>query len=494
MKRFYSLLICALLLLAACPASANSWNLSGGHLLNAISSDHKWNDYIRIGNQAGDVAVMQGCNHNALMVVLFGSGAQPDNKRLEAYTKAVYQPEDGRDSALTLTKTEDGFTLAYGDDERYTFALMQASPFAEAEYYLTEAAIGAFSMRAVIEWSEDGFAAIHYEAKDPSQSAVCGGQLTLRRFNIDLFPRSIAEIRHLNHMRAALDSGLDCFGWWENGLGERVAGVGKGTAPVYSAPFGASAFRAADGKAAVGLEGELWRMGGFTNADGESYARIRYDVNLRAQRIGYVPASVFGEANQTGETLDDFIHVDLRATRDTYLTDDPDVSQAPQFFVPQGTWFDCMGVYNDDYAYVAAEVKNGAFVAGGAIVWGFVPLKALELNHRGEIQTEAMNALLGEWFFYAGGNQAEDELNFRADGTYTGKSIEETHGTWYVTAYNPFQNLYWNDPPYEITLIRDDGTVTVKGLTLNENGSFSLTFWEGGGGYILKGADPEAYW
>ncbi|HML46268.1 MAG TPA: hypothetical protein PKE04_05905, partial [Clostridia bacterium] len=59
----------------------------------------------------------------------------------------------------------------------------------------------------------------------------------------------------------------------------------------------------------------------------------------------------------------------------------------------------------------------------------------------------------------------------------------ETHGVWYVIKYNPDWNLYWNDPPYEIYLIHDDGTANVRGLILREDG-FSLTNWEGSGGYM----------
>lgn len=51
-----------------------------------------------------------------------------------------------------------------------------------------------------------------------------------------------------------------------------------------------------------------------------------------------------------------------------------------------------------------------------------------------------------------------------------------------MTEYNPFWNLYWNDPFYEITLVDEDGTVNVKGLSIDEEG-FSLTYWAGGGGY-----------
>ena len=53
---------------------------------------------------------------------------------------------------------------------------------------------------------------------------------------------------------------------------------------------------------------------------------------------------------------DDLINVDLVARRDTYLTDDPDVSQYPQFKIPDGTQLKCMATYDDEYAYVSAEV------------------------------------------------------------------------------------------------------------------------------------------
>ena len=48
--------------------------------------------------------------------------------------------------------------------------------------------------------------------------------------------------------------------------------------------------------------------------------------------------------------------------------------------------------------------------------------------------------------------------------------------------YNAFSNLYWNDPPYEIVFLPEGYMPNIKGLTLDEEG-FSLTNWEGGGGY-----------
>ena len=56
-------------------------------------------------------------------------------------------------------------------------------------------------------------------------------------------------------------------------------------------------------------------------------------------------------------------------------------------------------------------------------------------------------------------------------------------GIWYVTKYNPSMNLYWNKPPYQLTLIYNNGQVIIRGLDFDDEG-FSLTNEEGGGGYI----------
>lgn len=114
------------------------------------------------------------------------------------------------------------------------------------------------------------------------------------------------------------------------------------------------------------------------------------------------------------------------------------------------------------------EVRNGEFVDGGAIVWGFVPLRDLTVNTTTGARThlpDVIALLEGTWIFEAGGGMAEDMLCLNADGSYQGKYTYEftgqndmdTRGTWYVTTYRPSQNLYWNDPPYEITLLDDNG-------------------------------------
>ena len=51
---------------------------------------------------------------------------------------------------------------------------------------------------------------------------------------------------------------------------------------------------------------------------------------------------------------------------------------------------------------------------------------------------------------------------------------------------HPHAGLFWDNPPYELILARDDGRFSVHGLSFDEeNGEeiFSLIDWEGSGGY-----------
>ena len=154
-----------------------------------------------------------------------------------------------------------------------------------------------------------------------------------------------------------------------------------------------------------------------------------------------------------------------------------------------------MGLYNDYYAYVSAEVKNGKFVDGGEIVWGFVPIRDLKVMKQ-ETAPEAMDQLIGNWMLYAGGSMADDYLFLHKDGTFTANNMQwetgdvwqddntsKSWGTWYVTKYNSFMNLYWNRPPYQLTLLYNNGRVLMRGLEISDEG-FSLTDEEGGGGYV----------
>ena len=484
-----SLLLLMTLLCAV--ASANSWGLTG-KLLDAVMASPAWNDYSSLSNQEGPFAVMHSRYHNALFYV-DGMDA------LHVYTAAVYQPEDGRKAPKIFW---DGHyvTLWYTDDEYYTFCEWEEG---SGEFQLSEAAVGSFTLSGIP--GESGFS-WQYMATDADWDValVLPEKIMLSNFNIRLFPRSLDEVRHLNYMHARFDSGLNILGsdsfsgdpYDPDHPGEPMSSRETGTAAVYSAPYGKSAWRSGKGKAAVGLSGEMWLLSQYKNESGQSYACIRYNVSERTQRIGYALCKDLGLpeiAEQPAEPGRSFVHIDVEAAADTFLTDDPDVSQFAQFTVPKGTRFSCLGLYNDSYAYVAAEVKDGKFAAGGAVIWGFVPIRDLKPLQQEQL-SDVMTRLSGSWMMDAGGTLAPDVLHLDSDGTFTagtglmseGEDVVidgAQSGTWYLTAYDPSMNLYWNQTPYELTLLFDNGRATVLGLALTDDG-FGLTFWEGGAGYI----------
>ena len=486
-KTLVSVLLLTVILLACVTALANSWGLTGA-LYGAVESSRAWDDYSTLSNQQGPFAVMANRYHNALFYV-------DGSDRLHVYTTAVYQPgSKKKDPKLAY----DGQTLSirYGSSEYYEFRAWNG------EFQLAKAEIDGFRVTGVA--GENGFA-YQYRAEESgkSEQLVLPEKILLSGFNIDLFPRSLEEVRHRNYMQARFDSGLNCLGTPVTGgsydadrPGRLLQPKKKGTTAVYSAPYGKSSWRAGKGKAAVGLSGDMWLLSEFRNENGESYACIRYNVSGRTQRIGYALCRDLGlpeiteQSNEPGRS---FVHIDVTAAADTYLTDDPDVSQFRQFSVPKGTQFTCLGLYNNDYAYVTAEVKNGKFGHGSETVWGFVPVRDLEPTSREKL-TPVMEQLAGDWVLEAGGSLAPDILHFSADGSFTAGSGEmekgediviegAQSGTWYVTGYDPAMNLYWRETPYEMTLLFDNGRAIVRGL-LTEDGGFGLLFWEGGAGYV----------
>ena len=486
------ILLLACVILACTSALANSWGLKG-KLLGAMIRTHDWDDYTLLGNQADPFAVMQARYHHALFFV-------DDQEKLHVYTEAVYQPDDRQDAPSLMMMDQDLY-LSYGKDEQYVFR-----PWTEdGEYLLYSAAIGDF--RLLSNWGNEEDGVSYYRADEKDSSTLWWAKVRLSDFNVRLIPHSVEEVRSMNLMKAQLHSSLKCLGFVTGSgdifsvdqPGELLKTGKKGTVPVYSAPYGKSAWRAGKGKAAAGLNGNIWLLSQFRNEDGQSYACIRYNVSERTQRIGYTLCRDLGLPEITewhpDEPMTGFAHVDVEAAADTWLTDDPDVSQFRQFNVPKGTQFTCMGLYNEFYAYVGAEVKNDRFADGGAVVWGFVPIRDLKPMEQ-EKQPEALSKLVGNWKLWAGGTLADDYLVFSSDGTFTAgiwdweldtperaANAARASGTWSVTKYNPFMNLYWNKPPYQLTLIYNNGQVIIRGLDFDAEG-FSLTDEEGGGGYV----------
>lgn len=464
--------------LAVSPALANSWGLSGD-LLKVVMEDGRWNDYSTISRQQGDFSVLGGRYHNVLM--------QHKDGKLINHPLAVYQPDD--EASNPILKLEDQLlTLSYGKNETYVFRLDY-----RFDTYFTDDAL-AFAEVNGLTFNRDGYG---FTVSDGESIVYWQRNVLLKDFNIRLMPHTMEEVRILNRMYAVLDSGRNAMD-----DGASSVNIGKGTAPVFSAPDDGS-WRSGKGKAAVGLSGQHWRMGEIVNSKGEAYTRIRYEVSERTQRIGFVRTAdlnaVLGRDN-----LIKPIRVPVETWTDTWLTDDPRISQYQQFYVPPETHFTCMGTYGDDYAWVAAKIKNNSFVDGGKLVtdgnqtvWGYVPLKHLTISttdeYRNTIEWDSMAQFAGHWHFAAGGVSIADYLTLYADGTWEGHTGDaQDGGTWRFNRYDPADDLYWADVPYEITFMRDSGTVNIKGFWPEEDGNrFSLLYWEGSGGYERM-AEPHS--
>lgn len=481
MKKLTVVMLVILLAVCLCAgASANSWGLTGD-LYRAVEQAKTWDDYTLLGNQAGEFAVLHSRYHNALFYADLGN-------ELHVYTTAVYQPEDGKPAPkLEMTDDED-LILSYGEDEYYVFT------WTFDGYELIEAKAGDFRLE-VIPIDEDSFYDWHFSASDGEETAVFPVTILLDTFNIKLFPHTAAEVKNINRMRALLEDTRYCLGFGSDTdetyspdrRGELLKPGKKGTAPVYSAPSDRS-WRAGKGKAAAGLNGSLWVLTRREGEDGKAWACIRYDVSERTQRIGWALCKDLGLEEETEDAA--FARTPVETVTDTFLTDDPDVSQFAQFAVPGGTELTCLGQYNDSYAYVEAKESNGKLSSGkGTVVRGFVPLRDLQ-PASSPVQKDIMAKAAGVWYAEGAGSAAGDLLTLDADGTFASgmaggpdEEPETLEGTWYVTKYDAAEGIYWDEPEYRITLLYENGYRAIYGMTLTETPRLSLTDGLGGGIY-----------
>lgn len=451
LKRTAALLLTLLLLAAACPALANSWGLTGS-LLDYVQKHDEYGDYFaqagELDMETCDVAVMHSRYHNVLMIGGY-DGADSSPVLLQKSTTAVYQPNDGRDGELRLEKLEnDCFCLRYGD-EMYCFG------FGDSNCWLEDAYIGGFSLNC----REDG---VGYDVCDASGTDVWYTEkISARNFNIRLLPRSVEEVRHLTEMKRYLRALYPLTVNAESG--EVFEGVRGGkTLPVYSAPD-ANSWRAAKGKAAVSLAGDVTRFGRTAG-----YDLISYEVSLRTSRIGCIAAGELAEREESP-----LLGVKAVTTCETYLTDDPLVSQYPQFSLPAQTAVTILSGDCGLYAYVD-------WTRDGQAVRGFVPLRDLSIVYAEPDETTAA-ALLGEWTCTGGGEFFGPECAFYADGTFR-ESCGVT-GAYTVVRYDSSEGCFWDNPPARILLWGDDGYFQTYGLTADAS-DLSLTTEEGGCGFV----------
>lgn len=476
MKKMRILLIMFLLLALMLPdASANSWGLPGG-LVRIASETNDYDDYSDLTddyNRKYDTArvIMKSRYHNQLIAAEKGAGGW---EGAIYSTTAVYQPSE-KVGSPKLTRTKDGFELAYPKrKEKYCFTLTRGDE-EEPIYTLTYAKMGGVEVERKAPY--------RYLVTQGEDSALWTTEITLGNFNIHNMPkRGPDDVRRINEA----SQGLQYFAE----LSPRVMlgrASGKKSYAVYSAPD-TSSYRAAKGKASVST-GDDYKLY-LTVGD---WSLIEYRVSLRTSRFGWAQLGKHGD-----ETTNEIVHVPMLTAFDTYLTDDPNVSEYHQAELPAGTKLTALSHPDNQWAYVYVEAT-----VDGKITRGFVPQRDVVFDDVELPDEEAK--LVGSWQMEAGGEFWDNYLRLDADGKFYGSDSDGTqpyHGTWSVVQTPVDSNLYWRGDIPTIVFRCVNGTVYRYGVGVSESAdyevtegdycrSMSLITCEGGTGYVSYGVYDE---
>ena len=478
MKKLRILLILCLTLAVTLPAaSANSWNLNG-QLLAMVEQTHDYDEYTGLVSDYNRKAatthtILTSRYHNQLVAV---DEVKDGWKDAIFSTTAVYQPSELDETGYPkITRTKNGFELAYPDiDERYYFELSHNNE-GRTFYTLMEAQMGDVKVERIASYG--------YRVTLGEDSAMWMTKITLEDFNIHNMPkRGPDDVRRINEA----NEGLQYFACL---YPEVVSGQksGKKSYAVYSAPD-TSSYRAAKGKASVST-GDDYKLY-LTVGD---WSLIEYRVSLRTSRFGWAQLGKHGDA-----TTDEIVHVPMLTAFDTYLTDDPNVSEYHQAELPAGTkltmWY-LLGVRDDwAYAYVEATVD-------GKPMCGFVPRRDVVIDEV-ELPDEAAK-YVGSWYLYSGSEIGYLYLRLDADGRFYCSDTDGAQpygGTWCVVQ-NPMagEDNFWISAESILVLNYSDSMTMRFGVdyivsTTEEDGEgltlplVNLAYGEGGCTYVPYGA------
>ena len=477
MKKRWILLILPLMMMVMPVASANGWGLPEA-LVPLVSNTNDYDDYYHL---ADDYArkensariIMQSRYHNQLVAV---DEVKDGWKDAIFSTTAVYQPSELEETGYPeITRTKNGFELAYPDiDERYYFELSHNNE-GRTFYTLMEAQMGDVKVERIASYG--------YRVTLGEDSAMWMTKITLEDFNIHNMPkRGPDDVRRINEA----SEGLQYFACL---YPEVVSGQksGKKSYAVYSAPD-TSSYRAAKGKASVST-GDDYKLY-LTVGD---WSLIEYRVSLRTSRFGWAQLGKHGDA-----ATDEIVHVPMLTAFDTYLTDDPNVSEYHQAELPAGTKLTALSHPDNQWAYVYVEAT-----VDGKITRGFVPQRDVVFDDVELPDEEAK--LVGSWQMEAGGEFWDNYLRLDADGKFYGSDCDGTqpyHGTWSVVQTPADSNLYWRGDIPTIVFRCVNGTVYRYGVGVSESAdyevtegdycrSMSLITCEGGTGYVSYGVYGE---
>lgn len=476
MKKLRILFVLSLLMALTLPAaSANQWGLRG-QVMNIIEHTHDYDEYTGLvddykSNTDATRAILTSRYHNQLVAV---DEVKDGWKDAIFSTTAVYQPSELDETGYPkITRTKSGFELAYPDiDERYCFELTRNNE-GGAVYTLTEAQMGGVTVERQAEY--------FYLVTLGDDNAVWAVEVTLENFNIHNMPkRGPDDVRRINEA----NEGLQYLAYL---YPQVVSGQtsGKKSYAVYSAPD-TSSYRAAKGKASVST-GDDYNLY-LTVGD---WSLIEYRVSLRTSRFGWAQLGNHGD-----ETTEDLVRVPMLTAYDTYLTDDPNVSEYHQAELPAGTKLTAL-FHPDGWAYIYVEAT-----VDGKVTRGFVPQRDVVFDDVELPDEEAK--LVGSWQMEAGGEFWDYYLRLDADGRFYGSDndgAQPYHGTWSVVQTPAGSNLYWVGDVPTIVFRCVNGTVYRYGVEVSDDyevteGSYcrSMSFitCEGGTGYVSYGVYDES--
>ena len=450
------------LFLFASLASANEWGLSGG-AYDIVSEDKRYDGYTAIADTGNEILTDFGHVNQVIMKNRYDAFLMSVSRMGKIWMldtvnhAAVYQPGDARGEsphAPELEHVDDGVKLSYGEKETYTF-LWNGEEYVLADVrYRREDQLTDCYVRI-----SDG---LEFWQSNPEGSFLPIGDglwptvITLEEFNITQMPRSLAEMRRLTMVSNALMDAplLEPTGQWK-------AVKDGAMLAVYSAPD-ADSYRSASGKASVSLGGDIAIYGA---ADG--WTLIGYEVSPRTSRIGYVQKTL-------GDEPLAFTEVALRAEADTFLTDDPFVSQYAQVKIPKDATLTGMAQCGEYYAYVEYKADK--------LYRGFVPMKdlipvydrALTVGNdllTADVRWDVMEGLCGKWFREDWASVSvfdRPELILFSNGSY-----RECEG-YDVKDVGNYRVYDGEDGAYRLCLITEDNREVTYTLTLGEDGAITL--------------------